>query len=61
MKKLAESLGLDVEVTKMTKSFKVVLLNSLLESNGFQVPLTLDDLSDKALDFFNIYKDLSCQ
>ena len=40
----------EVETTKMTKSFKMVLLEALLEHDGFRVPPTLQELSAWSLE-----------
>ncbi len=42
----------EVETTRMTKSFKAVLLEALLEHNGFSSPATLKELSEWSLDVF---------
>ena len=42
----------DVEVTAMTKSFKAVLLESLLENDGLRNPLTLEALAIRSLEVF---------
>jgi SOS-response transcriptional repressor LexA len=43
----------EVETTAMTKCFKMVLLESLLESDGFANPPTLSELSEQALKVFS--------
>lgn len=43
----------EVETTPMTKSFKAVLLESLLENDGFRQPPTLDALAEQALEIFH--------
>jgi len=42
----------EVETTAMTKSFKAVLLEAMLESDGFVHPNTLEDLANRSLDVF---------
>ena len=42
----------EVEITKMTKSFKAVLLESLLENDGFRNPPAVDALAAQALEVF---------
>jgi len=42
----------EVETTTMTKSFKVILLESLLELDGFRNPPRIEDLAAKALEVF---------
>lgn len=42
----------EIEVTQMTKSFKAVLLEALLENDGFRNPPTLDALAEQALGVF---------
>lgn len=42
----------EVETTNMTKCFKAVLLESLLELDGFRHPPTLEDLAAQALEVF---------
>ncbi|HHJ18884.1 MAG TPA: DUF3427 domain-containing protein [Gammaproteobacteria bacterium] len=42
----------EVEITSMTKSFKAVLLESLLENDGFREPPTLKVLAKNALSVF---------
>ncbi|MEA3410835.1 MAG: DEAD/DEAH box helicase family protein, partial [Pseudomonadota bacterium] len=48
-----ESFLREVEVTSMTKSFKAVLLESLLENDGFRNPPTLEALAEQALKVFS--------
>ena len=45
-----QSLLRDVEVTAMTKSFKMVLLEALLELDGLRQPIALDRLAQKSRD-----------
>jgi len=42
----------EVEVTMMTKSFKAVLLESLLDNNGFNNPPSVEELAKQALSVF---------
>jgi superfamily II DNA or RNA helicase/SOS-response transcriptional repressor LexA len=42
----------EVETTNMTKCFKAVLLESLLDLDGFQQPPTVEDLAAQALEVF---------
>jgi superfamily II DNA or RNA helicase len=42
----------EVETTAMTKSFKAVLLESLLENDGFREPPRLEELATQALEVF---------
>lgn len=42
----------EVESTIMTRSFKAVLLESLLDNDGFRHPPTVDELAAQALDVF---------
>lgn len=42
----------EVETTSMVRSFKAVLLESLLENDGFRNPPTVEDLATQALDVF---------
>ncbi len=42
----------EVETTAMTRSFKPILLESLLELDGFATPPRVDDLADRALHVF---------
>lgn len=48
----------EVEITKMSKSFKMVLLESLLENNGFIKPPTLIELSQQAFNVFSRRRNL---
>ncbi len=43
----------EIEVTAMTRCFKMVLLESLLENDGFANPLTLSDLAQQAVEVFS--------
>lgn len=43
---------LEVEITPMTKSFKAVLLESLLEMDGLRKPPLVEDLAARALNVF---------
>lgn len=49
---------LEVETTAMTKSFKAVLLESLLETNGLLQPPTLSELAKHALEVFRRRRSL---
>ncbi|MCK5849848.1 MAG: DUF3427 domain-containing protein, partial [Kiritimatiellae bacterium] len=42
----------EVETTRMTKSFKAVLLEALLENDGFQHPPTLESLASQSMAVF---------
>lgn len=42
----------EVETTRMTKSFKAILLETLLENDGFRNPPTLEALASQALTVF---------
>jgi superfamily II DNA or RNA helicase len=42
----------EIEVTQMTRSFKAVLLEALIENDGFRNPPTLDALAEQALGVF---------
>jgi len=42
----------EVERTDMTRCFKAVLLESMLDNNGFQHPPTVEDLAAQALEVF---------
>jgi len=42
----------EVETSTMVKCFKAVVLESLLDNNGFQQPPTVEDLAAQALDVF---------
>ncbi|MFV1975807.1 MAG: DUF3427 domain-containing protein [Candidatus Scalindua sp.] len=42
----------EIEVTAMNKSFKMVLLETLLENDGFQNPLKIGSLAESALNIF---------
>ena len=42
----------EVESTSMTRSFKAVLLESLLDNDGFRNPPSVDELAAQALDVF---------
>ena len=42
----------EVQITPMTKSFKAVLLEALLENDGFRVSPTLDELAEWSLEVF---------
>jgi superfamily II DNA or RNA helicase/HKD family nuclease/SOS-response transcriptional repressor LexA len=48
----------DLEKTSMTKSFKAVLIESLLDIDGFCNPPTLDSLSAQALSIFQRRRNL---
>ncbi|WP_303903439.1 DUF3427 domain-containing protein [Thiohalomonas denitrificans] len=48
----------DMEVERMNKSFKMVLLESLLENGGFLDPPKLEGLSSQALDVFRRRRSL---
>jgi superfamily II DNA or RNA helicase/SOS-response transcriptional repressor LexA len=48
----------EVETTAMTKSFKAVLIESLLENDGFRQPPTIEDLASHALDVFRRRRNL---
>ena len=49
----------EAETTAMTKSFKMVLLEALLEIDGFQYPPTVDALAAASLDILRRRPDLS--
>lgn len=49
----------EVETTAMTKSFKMVLLEALLEIDGFQDPPTVDALATASLDVLRRRPDLA--
>ena len=38
----------EIEITQMTKSFKMVLLEALLESNGFRNPATVNAIAERS-------------
>lgn len=46
-----------VEVTQMTKCFKAVLLESLIENDGFRHPTRAEDLAAQALEVFRRRRD----
>lgn len=43
---------LEVEVTKLSKSFKLILLESLLENDGFKAPVTTLGIAQNSFDIF---------
>ncbi|MFB1486524.1 MULTISPECIES: DEAD/DEAH box helicase family protein [unclassified Thiocapsa] len=51
LKRHGEFLG-TIETTTMVRSFKAVLLESMLEIDGFRTPPRVENLADKALDVF---------